>query len=425
MAQNGSECARIAVQAIADQLGINIRENIIGLVAQDAEYRIQEYIKPAVILHKQTHSPKLTVQHVNMVLESIKVPPLLGYSSVLPYNTSTIPTEENDELCIVEDKKVNLIEAANKINKPAPRPVPFHYQWMMVDGISIDRRNPSINRLPFQTPADSLYHHALSDSIETQQLTNKDVISPELQNYFEHAIEIFESDDAEQQEIVYKCLSRDAGIQPLLPLFLQFFSYKLMANLNDNAVLEKVCNYLYWIIDNSSLQTYIRLFAHPILRIIMTIILKFNYGSVNDPAQDVALRKRCSEIIDSLCNICISGFPNIRTVIANAMIQALFNTRTTLPAHYGALLAIQQLGKDIIIRVAPHIPFYIKCLNRELIVPKNAEEKKIQAEMMKNVLIQLECILKLIIDYEIQPVSKYQAALASIEEVMNTIETVF
>lgn len=420
--QNGSECARIAVQAIADQLGINIRENIIGMVAQDAEYRIQEYIKPAVILHKKTHTPKLTVQHVNMVLESIKVSPLLGYSSTLPYNTNTIVTEDNDELCIVEDKMVNLAETAKKINKPAPRPVPFYFQWMMVNGISIDRRSPSVNRFPFQTPAESLYHHSLNESIETQQLTNKDVISPDLQNYFEDAIELFDSDDSEQQESVFKYLSSDAGIQPLLPLFLQFFSYKLMVNLNDNSVLEKVCNYLYSLIDNLSLP--IHFFAHPILRIIMTIILKFNYGSVNDPAIDVVLRKKCSEIIDKLCNRCISGFPNIRTVIANAMIQALFNPKTTLPAHYGALSAIQQLGRDVIVRVAPHIPFYINCLKRELFVPKNPSERVIQAEMMKNVLIQLELILKLIKDYELQPTSKYQSASNLVDEIMNTIDTV-
>ena len=111
--QNASECSRVAVHAIADQLGIDIRDNIINLVAQDAEYRIQEYIKRAVILHKKTHTPKLTVQHVNMVIESFRVPPLLGYSSTLPYNTTTIPiAEDNDELLIVEDKKVDLVDAA-------------------------------------------------------------------------------------------------------------------------------------------------------------------------------------------------------------------------------------------------------------------------------------------------------------------------
>lgn len=420
--QNGSECARIAVQAIADQLGINIRENIVAIVAQDAEYRIQEFIKPAVILHKQTHTPKLTVQHVNMVLESIKVSPLLGYSSALQYNTNTIVTEDNDELCIVEDKEVDLAEAAKKINRPAPRPVPFYFQWMMVNGNPIDRRSPPINRLPFQSPADSLYHHSINDSIETQQKTNRDVISPDLQDYFEHAIELFDSNDCEQQESVFLSLSTDAGIQPLLPLFLQFFSYKLMTDLNDNDALQRVCNYLYRLIDNQSLP--IHLFAHPILRIIMTIILKYNFGSSDDKALDVTLRSTCSEIIDRLCSRCISGFPNIRTVIANAMIQALFNPKTTLPAHYGALLAIQHLGKDVIIKIAPHIPFYINCLKRELIVPKNTDERALQAELMKNVLIQLEILINLIKDYELQPTSKYQAALDTIGELNSMIDSV-
>ncbi|KAK8895037.1 hypothetical protein M9Y10_023479 [Tritrichomonas musculus] len=419
--QNASECSRVAVHAIADQLGIDIRDNIINLVAQDAEYRIQEYIKRAVILHKKTHTPKLTVQHVNMVIESFRVPPLLGYSSTLPYNTTTIPiAEDNDELLIVEDKKVDLVDAAKKITKPAPRPVPFYFQWAMVNGISIDRRNTPANRNPFQSPADLLFHHSFSDSIETQQLTNEDVITPELQSHFKHAIDIFESNDREQLNSIFNDLSRYSGIQPLLPLFLQFFAYKLMVNLDDNSILERICFYLYGLIDNLSLP--IHFFVHPILRIIMTIILKFDCGSDYDIASDIELRKHCCEIIDILCSRCVSGFPNIKTVISNAMMQTLFNPETTLCAHYGALLAIQQLGKDVIVKIALHIPFYVNCLKRELLIPKLSEEKKLQVDLMNKVLEQLKCILDLIKDYDIQSTSKCQATMATINEIFQMIK---
>ena len=411
-----SESSILTVQAIADQLGITLNSrSVISYLAQEAEFRISQILIPASILHKKTHTPKLTVQHINMVIASQRLPPLLGYSSSSGYNTRVI-SDDGDELCVVEDPQVQLSDVAKHITRPAPRSVPFSFQWVMVDGIPVERRSQNAGHVHlhsmFSPVSEMSSLRPFSEGSELS-VTNKDVISTDLQNYFNHAIELFDSTDEEQQNSLFISLSCDSGIHPLLPMFIQFLSHKLTIELNDNSVVEKVCLYLYSLIENPSLP--IPFFVHPLLRLVMTVILRYDSGS--DVSTDLNLRRNCAEIVESLCNRCISGFPTIKTVIANAMIQILFGSESTLAAHCGALLVLSRLGIDIITKVAPHLQAYLKAIKREIKIGNPT-----QINFARNVLSQLEDILKLIIEKNIQPVSRYQAELAEIQSLLTKLE---
>ncbi|OHT00339.1 hypothetical protein TRFO_08010 [Tritrichomonas foetus] len=443
-----SESSRVAVQAIADQLGIPVSRTVINILAQDTEFRIKQIITPAAILHKKTHTPKLTVQQINMVLASQRLPPILGYSSTSSYKIKTLITEDNDELCVVSDPEVQLADVAKNIIKPAPRPIPFNFQWMMVDGIPIERRNPrsrgtkptiekgpfsqneSINTINSLNPIYSINSinlmRTFSDMGE-QQITNKDVISPDLQHYFEHAVELFDSGDRNQQIPVFEALSTDAGIQPLLPLFLQFLSFRITVGIQDLKNIEKVCLYSLALIENPSLP--IPFYAHGFLRVLMTAALRFdsNFEYPNGEFDndeflkrfdeqvqyEINVRQIASKSLKRLCKRCVSGFPNIKTVVINAMIQTLFNANSTLAAHCGAILSILKFGPETVAKITPHIPLYVNAIKREIELDNSSNFPFARAA-----LVLVSGILEDALKSQTQPMMRFQVAKTEVDSLL-------
>lgn len=174
-----------------------------------------------------------------------------------------------------------------------------------------------------------------------------------------------------------------------------------MTCLSNKSEMEKVTCYLDGLIDNPSLP--INFYVHPILRILMTIILKYDPCNLDEAqnidslrqiiSDDAMLRQRCATLLNKLIETCISGFPNIRIVISNAMIQTILSSKTTFCAHIGALSAIEQLGNDVIVSIAPSLPTYISFLKRVINHLPSIANNQIQKELLKIVLCKVEQIV--------------------------------
>ncbi|KAH0793756.1 Transcription initiation factor TFIID subunit 6 [Histomonas meleagridis] len=355
-----SAVSQETIQAIADKLGITLKHSLLELLAQETEFRVERIISPASILFKKTHSSKLTVRQVNMILESQRIPTLFGYSSSSNYEMKVVNSE--DTLLYTIDNTIDLNEVVSDKGHCYPRKVPFNFQWLLVDGTPIGKRS---NKNTFGQILDSTPYNPSLDYLKynkpEQKIKNEQIISNDLQSYYGQAIDFFEAGDQESQEILYDNIVSDGGIQSLIPGFLQFIIYKLTISLDDISVLKRVINFTSALVNNPSLP--ISFYAHTFLRICFTIILK-NIVSGDDIEMDTKIRVDTAQILHQICNVCNSGYPQIRTLISNTLISAIFNPNSSLASQHGAILSLSLFDENAILRVYPHIPSYVLMLKR-------------------------------------------------------------
>jgi hypothetical protein len=113
------EAARVTVEAIADQFGISFPRSAPGrppspvsqLLAQDAQYRLQQVLIPAALLCHCPRTISLTTDHLNTVLATMHMAPLLGYPPDSPTERHQV-TVDGSELSFAVDPEISLAELA-------------------------------------------------------------------------------------------------------------------------------------------------------------------------------------------------------------------------------------------------------------------------------------------------------------------------
>jgi hypothetical protein len=368
-----AEASRLAVQAIADEFGISLtRPSLLPPIAQDAEFRVQQILTPAAILAKKSHRSRLTADHINMVLASMRIPPVLGYSSDNPFHTNTVSTEAG-ELCVVEDPVIELKDLVTSVPERDHRQIPFSFSWVLVDGIPIEKRSlrarfggPKLlekpSPFPSGNPSQLEPRRIFSDTPDLSAPLGE-TFSPDFRGYFDHMIQLFESDDPDSLDSCRDALGTDAGIQPLLPLFLHFLAGMLTRYCSETEFVRKVGIFAAALVENPSLP--IQFYAHAFLRTAMTVLLRYESG--RDIEEDLQVRRGGAELLVAICQRCTSGFPTIRTVVINTLIRAWLGSATTHAAQFGALVGIRAFGRTALRRIFSHISGYLVALRRELV----------------------------------------------------------
>ena len=161
-----------------------------------------------------------------------KVAPL---SSTLPYSSTS---NQPQNLYFVDDAEIDLEELVNKALPPVPLEVTFTAHWLAVEGVQprvVQNPTPStgdttqkvLNNLPHlpSIPGSSSSTAANPGFKATSEAALvKQVLTTQLQTYYEKVTMGVLSDDAAFQQIALESLQQDPGIQALLPYFVVFIS---------------------------------------------------------------------------------------------------------------------------------------------------------------------------------------------------------
>jgi transcription initiation factor TFIID subunit 6 len=254
--------------------------------------------------------------------------------------------------------------------------------------------------------------HRFYSDMSDQQNTIGEQVSPELREYFAGMIELFENDNDEAMEGLSAALTGDAGIQPLLPLFLQFMAGRLTVSLRDTSVVRRVALLGLALVNNLSLP--IHFFVHAFIRTAMTVLLRYDTGpSIDD---DIEVRHIGANFLHEICVRCASGFPTIAAVAQNALISAWLCPRATHPSQLGAFIGICTFGRPAVMRLLPHIPGYLKSIRRELALGKAAKRP-----IIATVLVDIKQLLEEQLQ-EMKEQAKWEALLAEITALANSCE---
>ena len=363
-----SVCIHDTILAIADQLGITIKHSALDSYSQEAEFRFEQIISPISILNKKAHCSRLTVDQVNMVLESRRMPKLYGYSQISDIKTQKIKSDDCD-LIVAIDKEVDLNEEANKEPEREFQNKQFGFQWAIIDGIQITQRSFLFDEVRPPLMKEILFKKNFHVA---RQIQNKNILSSDMIDYYSQVVELFDDqNDEESIMILLDNVESDGGIQDLLPGFLQFLNSKLTTGLSDLVTLRKIKIFCFALIENQSLP--ILLYAHAFLRILMTIILK-NTLSGNCIDDDLDVRKDCSVLLGKLCLRCSSGYRDIKISISNGLVNGIFNTYSSLISQLGALNGLYIFDKQVLLKNITNIRSYALLIKRELFIEKQRQK---------------------------------------------------
>jgi hypothetical protein len=346
----------------------------------------------------------------------------LGYSADSPIERRVISMEGAD-ISFPIDPEVPLQATASFVPQGPTRQVPFAFNWVMVDGIPIDQRSAGMNHvLPKSIERPSLFsaqlappgfdgHRFYSDKSD-QQTTLRDQISPELRDYFGSMIDLFDADSDESLDALSAALTGDAGIQPLLPLLLQFMAGRLTLNLRDTSTVRKVALLGLALVNNMSLP--IHFFVHALVRTAMTVLLRYETGPSID--EDIEVRHISANFLYEICVRCASGFPTIAAVAQNALIAAWLNPQATHPSQLGAFIGICRFGRQAVVRLLPHIRGYLRPIKRELALGNPAK-----GPIIATVLVDLRQLLESQLQ-EMKEQPKWESLIAEITALVASCE---
>jgi transcription initiation factor TFIID subunit 6 len=205
-------------------------------------------------------------------------------------------------------------------------------------------------------------HRIYSDVAADHQLLVGEHVSRELCGYFANMMDLYETGTEESMACLSTAISNDAGIQPLLPFFLQFMAGQLTVGCNDTFVVRKVALLGVALVENLSLAVHF--FVHALIRTAMTVLLRYETGMSVE--EDIEVRHMGGNFLYQTCVRCASGFPMIMVLAQDALIRSWLNPCATHPSQLGAFIGLCTFGPTAIVKILPHLKGYLGSLQREL-----------------------------------------------------------
>lgn len=185
------------VSLIAESIGINLKDDISNLLIQDTEYRTREIIIEAVKFARHSKRKKLLPRDINSALQTKNVQKLYGYHT----EKEIIKTAN---LYYLQDEEVDLEELVSKPLPPVPCEPTFTSHWLAIEGVQPRIvQNPTLNDLHDVKSKD------VEKSVDAKAVTVKQVLTKELQLYYEKITSTLFS---ATYELAIESISNDPGI---------------------------------------------------------------------------------------------------------------------------------------------------------------------------------------------------------------------
>ena len=355
-----------AVKSIAETTGVSIKTSgssgrgILELLAQETEFRVLEMISPVTLLMEFTNTKKLTAKHVNEVLKSQGIKPLLGYTEHGDYDVLPPQAVGDRSVYVMSDQKVELGDVV-KEQIPAPsRETDIKTEAKMIQGVKVTSNHSasSVSKgIRRRLPITSIFTATGGDSASQKEINEEKQhgISKELCSFYQEITDAL-MDDNKVVDALFK-LGHFGGINPIVPYLLHYFISQIAQNLDSFATMKSVGSACVALAKNPTVQ--VDFYAHPLAHIGYTLALKRVVTGSND--DDCYIRDIGANIVSLVAERCSSSYPNCSVEFFNQYAKYLFDGKNEfVPLAYGALSGIFSLGAEYYSRVLPHLKLIIK-----------------------------------------------------------------
>lgn len=376
---SSSIVAKEAIEVIAQSIGItNLSPDVSLTLAPDVEYRLREIIQEAIKCMRHSRRTALTAHDVDTALILRNVEPIYGFGSggdKVPLRFKRAAAAGHKDLYYIDDKDVNF---KHVIEAPLPKPpldTSLSSHWLAIEGVQ-----PAI---PENVPIEAL--GVISDGKKSDykddglsidvKLPVKDILSRELQLYFEKVTELTEK---RSESAIFKqalvSLATDSGLHPLVPYFIQFIADEVSRNLNNFSLLFAVMRIARSLLQNPYI--HIEPYLHQLMPSIITCLVAKRLGNrFSDNHWE--LRNFTANLVASICKRFGHAYHNLQPRIMRTLVHAFLDPTKSLPQHYGSIQGLAALGPSVVrLLILPNLEPYLLLLEQEMLLEKQKNEIK-------------------------------------------------
>lgn len=376
---SSSIVAKEAIEVIAQSIGItNLSPDVSLTLAPDVEYRLREIIQEAIKCMRHSRRTALTAHDVDTALILRNVEPIYGFGSggdKAPLRFKRAAAAGHKDLYYIDDKDVNF---KHVIEAPLPKPpldTSLSSHWLAIEGVQ-----PAI---PENVPIEAL--GVISDGKKSDykddglsidvKLPVKDILSRELQLYFEKVTELTKR---RSESAIFKqalvSLATDSGLHPLVPYFIQFIADEVSRNLNNFSLLFAVMRIARSLLQNPYI--HIEPYLHQLMPSIITCLVAKRLGN-RFADNHWELRNFTANLVASICKRFGHAYHNLQPRIMRTLVHAFLDPTKSLPQHYGSIQGLAALGPSVVrLLILPNLEPYLLLLEQEMLLEKQKNEIK-------------------------------------------------
>ncbi|KAL7751824.1 histone H4-like TAF Taf6, SAGA complex subunit [Sorochytrium milnesiophthora] len=362
------------VKITAESIGMSgIKDDVASQLIQDVEYRLREVLQEAKKFMRHSRRTILLPEDVNSALSVKNVEPLYGYMSPEPAKFKRAA----QDLFYLEDEELDFEKVLSTPLPKLPMEISFTGHWLAIEGVQ-----PAIpQNPPPQVKADA------ADS--TKSTLVKDVLSKELQIYYEKISGALVGEDQRLRQVALDSLSKDPGLQSLLPYFLQFVHDNVTKNMRNLPLLAIMVDVIEKILDN--VNFFIEPYLHQLVpTLLTTIVAKKLSQSPKDPHW--ALRTHAARILARIATVYSKAYSSLLPRITKTLLLAFCDKDKPFSTHYGAVTALGMLGEQTIrLCLFPNLKQYGELVSAARASQDTSEEGQLRKE-------DCERVVKAIVD---------------------------
>uniref|UniRef100_A0A665WLE5 TAF6-like RNA polymerase II p300/CBP-associated factor-associated factor 65 kDa subunit 6L n=2 Tax=Echeneis naucrates TaxID=173247 RepID=A0A665WLE5_ECHNA len=363
-----AEISRESVKFMAESTGVELGDDVAGLLAEDVCYRLREATQSSSQFMRHAKRRKLTVEDFNRALHWSNVEAICGYGAqdTLPFRSA-----KEGELFFIEDRDINLVELALATNIPkgcAETMVRVNVSYMDGKG----------NLEPQGTVPSAV--QSLSD---------------DLLKYYQQITRAILGEDPHLMKVALLDLQSNAKIAALLPYFVYVISGVKSVS-HDLEQLNRLLHMVKSLVQNPYL--YLGSYIRSLVSSVMYCILEPLAASINPLNDHWTLRDYAALLLSHIFWTHGDLVSGLYHQILVSLQKVLSDPVRPLCSHYGAVVGLHALGWKAVERVLfPHLPAYWANLQAVLddYSVSNAQVKADGHKVYGAILVAVERLLKM------------------------------
>ncbi|KAJ3093100.1 hypothetical protein HK102_009532 [Quaeritorhiza haematococci] len=410
------------VVAIGETVGLSLKDEIASALIQDVEYRIREIVHEAKKFMRHGKRRRLTAEDVNYALRvrNVEVGSWrafgafqgIWFSALLsqPPTSWKVVAQANQRLYYVDDQEVDLDDIIYAPLPPVPLDVTYTAHWLAIEGVQpLIPQNPTPAEIknmlaktsppekadatpsttagaavptaaggetsktvtagppaPAEAPGSSGNATApgtAGDGAPREPLV-KIILSKELQLYYEKVTDGLMGPSEELRRVAVESISRDPGLQPLMPYFVEYITENVTKNMRNLPVLWAMMRLTRAILENTNL--FVEPYLHQIIPNILTCVVAKRLGQ--RPTEDHwTLRSFAAVLAAYIVHNYGTRYPTLQPRITKTLLRAFLDPQKGFTTNYGGIVGLKELGPQVLkVLLLPNVKAFGVAMEEEL-----------------------------------------------------------
>jgi len=283
--------------------------------------------------------------------------PIVGFrlsNGNVPFRSTNVPNSSYRDVQCLDDHELPLDQVITGPLPKLPLDISIRTHWLAIEG-----KQPTINENPeiiskadltadSLDPMKSLTKKRYNLDASKIKSSNPHELSLEQQIYYKEITEACVGSDEPKRQEAMASLASETGLHQIVPRLVLFISEGVKVNLMQYnlAILIYLMRMTSSLLENKSL--YCEKYLHQLFPAVMSCILAKQLCARPEADNHWALRDYAAVRSALMVKMFSSNIHGLRNRIMRIFLRTFNNERLPLVTHYGALIGLCEMGKEMI-----------------------------------------------------------------------------